>query len=100
MSYEIRLAGQAVADLHNIYTFIAAESSQAAAKWYRGLEAAILTLQHLPDRCPSTPQHPSLRHLLYGSKPHVYRIIFAVDESARTVNIAQIRHGHRHPISH
>lgn len=68
MAYEIRLARQAVADLQNIYTFIEAESSQAAAKWYRGLEAAIMTLHHMPDRCPLTPEHPSLRHLLYGSK--------------------------------
>lgn len=99
MAYEIRLAQQAVADLHNMYTFIEAESSQAAANWYRGLEAEILTLQHLPQRCPLTPEQPGLRHLLYGNKPHVYRIIFAADELTRTVNIAQIRHGYRHPLA-
>jgi len=36
-----------------------------------------------------------LRQLLYGKKPHVYRIIYEVDEARRTVLLIAIRHGAR-----
>ncbi len=97
MAYKISFAREAVADLEHIYQYIQAEHSSNAANWYRGLEAAILTLQQLPQRCPITPERPDLRHLLYGNKPHIYRILFAISESEFTVNIAQIRHGARKP---
>ena len=97
MAYRISLAREAVADLEHIYQYIQADDSLSAANWYRGLEAAILSLRQLPQRCPITPERATLRHLLYGKKPHIYRIIFAISESESTVNIAQIRHGARKP---
>lgn len=36
-----------------------------------------------------------LRHLLYGRKPHVYRVIYEIDESSCTVWVLTIRHGSR-----
>ncbi len=99
MAYKISFAHEAVADLEHIYQYLQADASSSAAKWYRGLEAAILSLQQLPQRCPTTPEHPTLRHLLYGNKPHIYRIIFSISEPESTVNIAQIRHGARKPIA-
>jgi mRNA-degrading endonuclease RelE of RelBE toxin-antitoxin system len=35
----------------------------------------------------------SLRHLLYGKKPNVYRVIFEIDERRRLVHVLTIRHG-------
>ena len=98
MAYAVNLAPQAMADLDSIFEAINAEHSQAAAEWYRHLETAILSLEHLPSRCSSTPERPNLRHLLFGNKPHVYRIIFSVDEARLIVNVAQIRHGARRPM--
>ena len=36
-----------------------------------------------------------LRHLLYGKKPHIYRVIYEVDEQRKTVWLLHIRHGAR-----
>ena len=36
-----------------------------------------------------------LWHLLYGKKPHVYRVIYEIDEHRRTVWVLTIRHAAR-----
>ena len=41
------------------------------------------------------PENKKLRHLLFGKKPTVYRIIYAVDKSRLAANIVHIRHGAR-----
>ena len=38
-----------------------------------------------------------LRNLLYGKKPHVYRVIYEVDEGRQTVWVLTVRHGARRP---
>ena len=65
--------------------------------WFNGLERAIPTLERHPTRCPIAPEnigstHP-VRGLLYGRKPHVYRVFFTVDRAARVVRIVHLRHG-------
>ncbi len=37
-------------------------------------------------------KHP-VRHLLYGTKPHVYRILYEVDQADKAVRVLTIRHG-------
>ncbi len=98
MTYEVRLAPQALRDLRSIYRFVEADTSRAAKEWFRGLESAIFSLEQIPSRCPPAPERPNLRHLLYGNKPHIYRILFTIDEASATVNVAQIRHGARKPL--
>jgi len=98
MAFEVRLAKRAIRDLRHIYGSVNAETSEAAAVWFRGLEAAIFSLEVLPERCATTPERPNLRHLLYGNKPHIYRVIFTINDEAQIVNIAQIRHGARRPL--
>jgi toxin ParE1/3/4 len=53
-------------------------------------------LANLPRRCPVAPESKRagepLRHLLYGNKPHVYRVIYEIDELDKVV-YAPIRHG-------
>jgi mRNA-degrading endonuclease RelE of RelBE toxin-antitoxin system len=39
-----------------------------------------------------------LRHLLYGKKPHVYRVIYEVQEKQQTVWVLTIRRGARKKI--
>jgi toxin ParE1/3/4 len=36
-----------------------------------------------------------LRHLLYGRKPYVYRVIYRVVERQKQVEVLHIRHGAR-----
>jgi plasmid stabilization system protein ParE len=73
----------------------ARRSSDAAAIWYRGLRDAIRTLRNGPNRCPAAPEDDDLRHLLYGKKPHVYRVIYRVLEHHKEVEVLHIRHGAR-----
>lgn len=82
-------------DLAGIYDWIGARASDAALAWYRGLKDAILTLRNGPNRCPVTPEDRDLRHLLYGGKPHIYRVIFRVLEKQKQVDVLHIRHGAR-----
>jgi plasmid stabilization system protein ParE len=78
-------------DLDAIYV----EHSVAAFRWFNGLERALFTLEEHPARCPFTAENSHLRHLLYGKKPHSYRVIFRVLEESRDVQILHIRHGAR-----
>ena len=92
-----RLTRRAIRDLRHIYQFIRAETSATAHDWFRGLEAEILSLETLPARGSLARERPKLRHL-YGTKPHIYRILYATDERAQVVNVVQIRHGARRPL--
>jgi toxin ParE1/3/4 len=91
MAYHVELTDRALRDLSIIYGRIGAESSEQAARWFDRLEKAIFSLEKYPNRAPLTPEDPTARHLLYGRKPYVYRIIFQVDDKASTVYVLHIR---------
>jgi plasmid stabilization system protein ParE len=95
MAYQVRLTPRALRDLERIYQHIEAEVSAQAFTWFNGLEAAITSLEQHPNRGPRTPEDKTLRHLLYGKKPHIYRIIYEVEGRTHTVNVLHIRHGAR-----
>ena len=95
MAYVVNITARAERDLDHVYGQINAEHSDAALKWYRGLKEAILRLEQHPNRCAVTRKKDELRHLLYGHKPHVYRVIFRVLEKQRLVEVLHIRHGAR-----
>ena len=82
-------------DLSALYERIGARSSSVANTWYRGLRAEIRTLSTYPNRCPTTPENENFRHLLYGNKPHIYRVIYRVMEAQKQVDVLHIRHGAR-----
>jgi toxin ParE1/3/4 len=95
MASLVRIAARAERDLDSLYGEINAPDSAAARQWYKGLKQAILSLALRPKRCPITPENSRLRHLLYGHKPHVYRVIYRVDERRQQVEVLHIRHGAR-----
>jgi toxin ParE1/3/4 len=95
VAYLVNITSRAERDLAHLYGEINAEHSDAALKWYRGLKEAILSLEDHPNRCPATPEKKQLRHLLYGHKPHLYRVIFRVLEKQKQVDVLHIRHGAR-----
>jgi plasmid stabilization system protein ParE len=97
MTYLVRIARRAEADLDAIYLAVNAKNSDAAFRWFNGLERALFTLEESPTRCPITPENPQFRHLLYGKKPSVYRVIYRVLEQEKNVEIVHIRHGARQP---
>ncbi|MCU1239047.1 MAG: putative Plasmid stabilization system [Candidatus Solibacter sp.] len=97
MAYLVNLTARAQRDLVQLFAEINAGNSVAALRWYRGLKSAILSLEEQPNRCPVTPENGRFRHLLYGTRPHVYRAIYRVLEKQKRVDVIHIRHGARRP---
>jgi len=95
MGYLVSITSRAERDLEFIFSNINAESSSAALKWYEGLKRAILSLETHPNRCPVARNKDRLRHLLYGRKPHIYRVIFRVFKRQNEVVVLHIRHAAR-----
>ena len=95
MTYLVRISIRAERDLAHLFQEINAPDSDAALKWYRGLKVAILSLEEKPNRCPVIRKKGNLRQLLYGHKPHIYRVIFCVLGRLRIVEVLHIRHGAR-----
>ena len=91
MTYRVKIMPRAQRDLVGIYGRIGADTSDAALAWYRGLRDAIRTLKNTPNRCAATPEDSTIRHLLYGNKPHIYRVL----ERQKQVDVLHIRHGAR-----
>jgi len=103
MTYRVELTLRAARDLEDLYQQIRAAESPVAARWYNALEKAIRTLERFPRRCPLAPEagkvKRQLRHLLYGRKPHVYRVLYEIDEPHNLIHILTIRHGARDDFS-
>ena len=97
MPYRVSLTNQARTDLNDIYASIEASTSVKAQLWFDRLESAIQSLTEMPNRTPVTREDFKLRHLLYGNKPHIYRILYHVDEVANLVTVVSVRHGARAP---
>jgi len=49
----------------------------------------------MPYRGRITTEASQFRQLLYGNKPHMYRIIYSIDDSLKRVLVLHIRHGAR-----
>jgi plasmid stabilization system protein ParE len=94
MAYRVELTHRAERDLEYLYDRIAADDSPAAARWFNGIEEAIYALERFPRRCPVAPESKKpngrLRHLLYGAKRDVYRVIYEIDQSRKVVRILTI----------
>ena len=93
MAYRIKIMPRAERDLAHIYERIHASTSDPALAWYRGLRDNIRSLANSPNRCTVAPENDQLRHLLYGHKPHIYRVIFRIVEKPKQVEVLHIRHG-------
>lgn len=96
MAYLVELTLRAERDLDYLYQRISTDDSATAARSFNVLERAIYTLERLPRRCPLAPESKKtkrrLRHLLYGAKRDVYRVIFEIDEPRKLVRVLTIRH--------
>ena len=103
MTYHVEFSVRALHDLDVLYFEKNVAESQAASRWFNGLQDAIDSLATLPNRCPIAPEGRNmkreLRQLLYGKKPHVYRIIYQVDKTKQMVKVFHIRHGARQPLT-
>lgn len=101
MRFRVEIARSAEADLEQLYLWVIERAPHQGPTWFNRLESAILALEHHPARCPVAPESVDparpIRVLLYGRKPHVYRVFFTVDHGDRVVRIVHLRHGARRP---
>jgi toxin ParE1/3/4 len=95
MAYLVSITSRAERDVADLYGEMNADQSDAALKWYQALKDSILSLEEQPNRCPLIRKRNKLRHLLYGHKPHVYRVIYRVLENRKEVEVLDIRHSAR-----
>lgn len=95
MDYLVKVTPRAEGDLTSLYLQINATDSERARHWYFALTDAILGLREMPNRNSTTRENKRLRHILYGKKPNVYRVIYRVTEKRRLVEVLHIRHGAR-----
>lgn len=101
MTYRVIFSPGARADSVEAFRWIAARSPAAAARWSAGLQRAITRLATLPERNPVAEDDSeqvgiTLRQMLYGRRPNVYRILYSVEGDI--VFLHHVRHGARGPI--
>ncbi|OGA49574.1 MAG: hypothetical protein A3G25_21170 [Betaproteobacteria bacterium RIFCSPLOWO2_12_FULL_63_13] len=98
MDFHVELSDQAQGDIAAIYDRLLSEQAgDAGERWFVALRAAVASLASLPSRCPPASENRDspveVRQLLYGRRPHVYRILFAIE--GNVVQVLHIRHGRR-----
>jgi plasmid stabilization system protein ParE len=88
MAFRVETSAQAASDAREIL------------EWLLSHHAGETGLRWFFKRCPIAPESArfpfEVRQLLYGRKPHVYRILFTIENN--TVNVLHIRHGRRKPL--
>jgi toxin ParE1/3/4 len=93
MEFHVRMMDRALSDLEDIYHRIHAADSDAAFRWFNGLNSAIFSLEKNPSRGTVTLESKQHWQLVYGKKPHIYRIIYTIEIENSAVNIIHLRHG-------
>lgn len=98
MAFRVKQTAQADYDLDLILEWLLTQQAgDAGQRWRRKLKEAINSLAEMPERCMLAPENADfpfeVRQLLYGHKPHQYRVLFTIE--ADTVAVLHIRHGRR-----
>jgi plasmid stabilization system protein ParE len=101
MAFRVEVTPKARRDADEILNWLLSRNAgEPGLLWFRGLEAAILSLSNLPERCKLAPERASvpfeMRQLVYGGKPHEFRILFTI--ASETVYVLRIRRGRRERI--
>jgi plasmid stabilization system protein ParE len=102
MAYQIDLSAQAEADVDAVLKwFHRSKATEAGARWYEQLLAALKTLQLRPERCSLAAESDDLgveiRELLIGRRRYRYRVLFNI--SGQSVHILRIWHSARDSIT-
>lgn len=95
--FRVIIQPPASAEMEKAFLWIAERNPEAAAKWFNGLQEAILGLAIFPDRCPLAPENDAfkeeIRQLIYGRREGRYQIYFTI--RADSVHVLHVRHGAR-----
>ena len=102
MAFRVETSAQAERDAETILEWLSSHHAGGTGiRWFLALEDAIASLAVFPERCPAAPENSrfpfEVRQLLFGRKPHVYRILFTIE--GESVHVLHIRHGRRSPLT-
>lgn len=95
MQYTVILSPRASADIWRTVRWLSAHKSvRSAERWHQMISDAIELLSQHPKLYPEADEAGdigiNLRECLQGRKPHIYRILYSIQDHA--VNIHYIRH--------
>ena len=94
MQYTVIITPSAKADIFGINAWLLENYSNYADSWLWGISQAVASLSKFPERCQTASENDAfdapVRQLLYGRRPHVYRILFMIEESR--VFVLRVRH--------
>ena len=95
MTFRVEVSAQAEADAEAILDWLLSEGAgETGIRWFLALRDTISSLAAFPERSALAPEHArfsfEVRQLLYGRKPHVYRILHTIE--GETVKVLHIRH--------
>jgi plasmid stabilization system protein ParE len=101
MAFRVKQTAEADHDLDVILEWLMArQAGETGLRWLEELKDTLGSLSEFPHRCSLAPENAefpfAVRQLLYGRKPHRYRVLFTIE--ADTVIILHIRHGRRLPL--
>lgn len=92
MALAVTIARKATWDILAIEKWLLPLGLHVVARWQKQLGRAFRELEDHPDRYAEAHETEKfgfdLRELLIGKRPHVYRVLFTVDENA--VNVLRI----------
>ena len=96
MQFQVIITPSAKADIFEINTWLLENHSDSAESWLWGISEAVTSLSKFPERCPVSPESDAfdviVRQLIYGKKPHTYRILFSVqDEKVYILRVRSTR---------
>lgn len=94
MAFRIKFSETADRNIYEILEWLVEEDAgDAGYRWFLGMREAIRSLGTMPKRCALAPEAVEfpfeVRQLLYGRKPHVYRVLFTIEDD--TVHVLHIR---------
>lgn len=84
MQFQVIITPSAKADIFEINAWLLENYPDSAESWLWGISQAVTSLSKFPERCPISPEGEAfdvvVRQLLYGKKPHTYRILFSIQD--------------------
>ena len=101
MAFRVSVTPEAELDAEEIFIWLhEQEAGETGLRWFKGLEAAIASLNVMPERRALALENRSfpfeLRQLLYGKRRR-YRILYTIE--GNTVFILRIRRPGKQPLT-
>jgi toxin ParE1/3/4 len=101
MLFRVEISETFEHDAEEVIEWLASQyAGDTGLQWFERLRESIESLSRSPLRCPLAAENRGspfeIRQLIYGRKPHIYRILFTVE--SETVYVLHLRHGRREPM--